>query len=401
MELAISNSSLRVPKIIPRLSSKASSNKNRVIPIKPITKGINKISSNFPSKCSTNNNLILPVGLYRENKFSNSSLYGQDRRDTVRVCAQVQSGDSHSTLTKVLRFGSACCKLARVYVIIPIIVSTICLFARVFLENPTLFQVSLLFKAFPGLIAVVFANAYHNGINGIYDADIDRINKPYLPIPSGEISLKQAWFLMIFYVVAGLLILSSMNANLITTSIYSLGLLLATMYSVPPFRLKRYSLATSLVNSAMAGILHNVGILYATRASLGLPFQWSPPYIFITTFVTIFFLVVTNIKDLTDVDGDIKHNIRTFTAIYGPRKITLFCTGILLLNYIAPMVVAICKPQTFNPFVMVPAHTILSLWLLFEVKKLDKANYAKEKSANFFQLLWKLVGLEYLLFPFI
>ncbi|GMN57694.1 hypothetical protein TIFTF001_026798 [Ficus carica] len=370
MELAISNSSLRVPIIIPRLSSKASSHKNRVIPIKPITKGINKISSNFPSKCSTNNDLILPVGLYRENKFSNSLLYGQDRRDNVRVCAQVESGDSHSTLTEVLHFGSACCKFARIY-------------------------------AFPGLIAVVFANAYHNGINGIFDADIDRVNKPYLSLPSGEISLKQAWFLVIFYVVAGLLILSLMNADLITTSIYGLGLLLATMYSVPPFRLKRYSLATSLVNSAMAGILHNVGILYATRASLGLPFQWSPPYIFITTFVTMFFLVVTNIKDLTDVEGDIKHNIRTFTAVYGPRKITLFCTGILLLNYIAPMVLAICKPQTFNPLVMVPAHAILSLWLLFKVKKLDKANYAKEESANFFQLLWKLVGLEYLLFPFI
>ena len=78
-----------------------------------------------------------------------------------------------------------------------------------------------------------------------------RINKPYLPIPSGEISLKQAWFLVIFYVVAGLLILSWMNANLITTSIYGLGLLLATMYSVPPFRLKRYSLTTSLVNSVV------------------------------------------------------------------------------------------------------------------------------------------------------
>ncbi|GMN54043.1 hypothetical protein TIFTF001_023181 [Ficus carica] len=401
MELAISHSSLRVPIIIPRLSSKAPSYKNRVIPIKPITKSINKLSSNFPSKSFTNNNLILPVGLYGENKFSNSLLYGQDRCDTVRVCAQVDSGDSHSTLTEVLRFGSACYKFARVYVIIPMIVSTICLFARVFLENPSLFQVSLLFKAFPGLIAVVFADAYHNGINEIYDADIDRINKPYLPIPSGELSLKQAWFLVIFFVVAGLLILLWMKANLITTSIYGLGLLLATMYSVPPFRLKQYSLATSLVNSVMAGILHNVGILYATRASLGLPFQWSPPYIFIIAFVTMFFLVITNIKDLTDVEGDMKHNIRTFTAVYGPRKITLFCTGILLLNYIAPMVVALCKPQIFNPLVMVPAHTILSLWLLFEVKKLDKANYAMEESDNFFQLLWKLFGLEYLLFLFI
>ena len=108
----------------------------------------------------------------------------------------------------------------------------------------------LLFFLLIGLLTII-----KNPIILFYFSIILRINKPHFPIPSGEISLKQAWFLVIFYVVAGLLILSLMNANLITTSIYSLGLLLATMYSVPPFRLKRYSLATSLVNSVVCSFL--------------------------------------------------------------------------------------------------------------------------------------------------
>ncbi|GMN71131.1 hypothetical protein TIFTF001_052623 [Ficus carica] len=101
------------------------------------------------------------------------------------------------------------------------------------------------------------------------------------------------------------------------------------------------------------------------------------------------------------MEGDIKHNIRTFPTIYGPRKVAFFFTGILLVNYIGSMVIAICMPQAFKAYIMAPAHTICSLWLLTEAKKLDKANYTKEASANFFQLLWKLLGLEFLLFPFI
>ena len=76
---------------------------------------------------------------------------------------------------------------------------------------------------------------------------IFRVNKPYLPIPAGDISLKEAWFLMIFDVVVGLLILRWMNADLITTSLYCLGLVLATFYSTPPFRFKASSLATIIV----------------------------------------------------------------------------------------------------------------------------------------------------------
>ncbi|GMN55979.1 hypothetical protein TIFTF001_025090 [Ficus carica] len=278
-----------------------------------------------------------------------------------------------------------------------VVIASGCLFARVLVENSQLFRWSLLCKAFPGLIAILLLNGFHNGMNEIFDVDIDRskrqifdsrlkanvawtfirVNKPYLPIPSGDLSLEQAWLLVIFAVFSGLLILRWMNADLITTSIYCLAILLCTSYSAPPFRFKQSSVATSIVNPTIGGILPNIGVLYATRASLGLPFQWSPSTVFITTFMTLFFLVITNIKDLTDVKGDIKHNIRTFPAIYGPRKVVFFFTGILLLDYIGSMVVSIYMPQAFKPYIMAPAHAIFSLWLLIEAKKLDKANYTK------------------------
>ena len=73
------------------------------------------------------------------------------------------------------------------------------------------------------------------------------MNKPYLPLVSGELSLKQAWFLMSFGVLSGLLIFRLCNADLISTALYCFGLFLATSYSAPPFRFKGSALATTML----------------------------------------------------------------------------------------------------------------------------------------------------------
>ena len=41
------------------------------------------------------------------------------------------------------------------------------------------------------------------GINQIYDVDIDRINKPFLPLASGELSVRAAWVLCVAMAVVG------------------------------------------------------------------------------------------------------------------------------------------------------------------------------------------------------
>ncbi|XP_024018144.1 homogentisate solanesyltransferase, chloroplastic-like isoform X2 [Morus notabilis] len=282
---------------------------------------------------------------------------------------------------------------------IQVSISSICMFARVMVENKHLFKWSLLFEALPGLIAIILANSYIAGINQIFDADIDRMNKPYLAIPTGDLSLKQAWFLTIFSVIGGQLILWLMNANLITTCSFCLTLLLATMYSAPPFRFKGSSIAT-LISISLMSTIHHAGVLYAATTSLGLPFQWSPPNVFIVTFVALFYFVACLTKDITDIEGDMRYNIRTFAAIIGPKYITILGTGILMLAYSGAIAVGIYMPQAFKRYLMLSAHSIMALWLLFQAKKLNKANYVKEASAKFYQFLWNLLNLEFLLFPF-
>lgn len=73
-----------------------------------------------------------------------------------------------------------------------------------------------------------------------------RVNKPYLPIAAGDLSVKSAWVLVLLFAVAGLLIVG-LNFGPFISSLYCLGLFLGTIYSVPPFRLKRFAVAAFLI----------------------------------------------------------------------------------------------------------------------------------------------------------
>lgn len=80
----------------------------------------------------------------------------------------------------------------------------------------------------------------------IFFSSVCRVNKPYLPIAAGDLSVQSAWLLVIFFAITGLLIVG-LNFGPFITSLYSLGLLLGTIYSVPPFRMKRFPVVAFLI----------------------------------------------------------------------------------------------------------------------------------------------------------
>ncbi|KAL6522358.1 putative homogentisate phytyltransferase 2, chloroplastic [Orobanche minor] len=254
---------------------------------------------------------------------------------------------------------------------------SISLVTRALIENPNLIRWSLLLKAFYGLVALICGNGYIVGINQIYDVGIDKVNKPYLPIAAGDLSEKSAWLLVLMLAASGLLIVG-LNFGPFITSLYCLGLFLGTIYSVPPFRMKRYPVIAFLIIAMVRGFLLNYGVYYATRAALGLTFEWSSEVAFITTFVTLFALVIAITKDLPDVEGDRKFQISTLATKLGVRNIALLGTGLLMINYIASVLAAtVYMPQAFKRSLMIPSHVILALGLTFQAWVLERANYTK------------------------
>ncbi|KAK4413093.1 putative homogentisate phytyltransferase 2, chloroplastic [Sesamum alatum] len=315
------------------------------------------------------------------------------RRNSIWACSKVDAAGTDPLLNKVSQFRDAFWRFLRPHTIRGTTLGSISLVARALIENPNLIRWSLLLKAFSGLVALICGNGYIVGINQIYDVGIDKVNKPYLPIAAGDLSEKSAWFLVLLLAAAGLLIVG-LNFGPFITSLYCLGLFLGTIYSVPPFRMKRFPVSAFLIIATVRGFLLNYGVYYATRAALGLTFEWSSPVAFITTFVTLFALVIAITKDLPDVEGDRKFQISTLATKLGVRNIALLGLGLLLINYIGSVLAAIYMPQAFKRNFMVPSHVILALGLTFQAWVLEKANYTKEAISEFYRFIWNLFYAE-------
>lgn len=300
---------------------------------------------------------------------------------------------------RITQFAEAFWRFVRPHTIRGTFLGATALVVRALIENPALIDWSLLPKALRGLLALLCGNGYIVGINQIYDVGIDKVNKPFLPIASGDLSIPAAWVLVLGLAIVGISIVAT-NFGPLITCLYSFGLFLGGIYSVPPLRLKQHAVPAFLIIATVRGFLLNFGVYYATRAALGLRFIWNPSIVFITGFVTVFATVIAITKDLADIEGDKKYKISTFATKLGVRNISFLGAGLLLLNYIGAIFAGLYLRGIFRTQVMVPAHAILGIGLVYQTWLLDAEKYSKDAIAGFYRFVWYLFYSEYILLPF-
>jgi homogentisate solanesyltransferase len=158
-------------------------------------------------------------------------------------------------------------------------------------------------RALIGMIALLLGNVFIVGINQIYDKDIDKMNKPFLPVASGEMSKRNAWITVVSSVVAGPCLVYKFYPPLLFY-LYSTGIVLGAIYSIPPIRTKKNPFLAGLTIATVRGFLLNFGIYYAVKDAVGSSFRWSPKVAFIARFMTFFASVIAITKDLPDIEGD-------------------------------------------------------------------------------------------------
>jgi homogentisate solanesyltransferase len=186
-------------------------------------------------------------------------------------------------------------KFSRPHTIKGTILASIMGVSRALLETPTQISGSLLRRAVIGLTALLCGNAYIVGINQIFDVKIDEINKPFLPIAAKQLGKKQAWALVMACFACGVSIVKTQFSSLIF-GLYMLGTTLGTLYSIPPFHLKRFPLLAGGIIATVRGFLLNFGVYYAVREALGISFRWNPVVLFISSFMTVFASVIAITK---------------------------------------------------------------------------------------------------------
>jgi len=255
-------------------------------------------------------------------------------------------------------------------------------------------------RALIGMISLLFGNIFIVGINQIYDKEIDNLNKPFLPVASGEMTKKEAWVSVLSTGVIGPILVKNFFPPLLFR-LYCFGLFLGGIYSVPPIRTKKNPLLAGLTIATVRGFLLNFGVYYAVKDAIGASFGWSPKVSFIARFMTIYATVIAVTKDLPDIEGDKVYQIDTLATRLGVKRIGQAATLCLLVNYIhAIMTGLLSKSQ--NAFRMVPmigGHLALASMLVFRFKQFNPESMESVK--KYYKHIWDLFYLEYGLYTLI
>jgi homogentisate phytyltransferase / homogentisate geranylgeranyltransferase len=249
-------------------------------------------------------------------------------------------------------------------------------------------------------IACLCGNVYIVGLNQVEDIEIDRINKPDLPIASGEFTKRHAQRLV---GVTGALavVLAGISQNIYLMLTVGVSLLIGTAYSLPPMRLKRYPFWASVCILAVRGMIVNLGLYlyFATQLEIrsAVPARvWA-----LTLFVLVFSFAIAIFKDIPDLEGDRRFNISTYSLRLGRKRVFHLARWVLTACYVGIIVAAPFLPGV-NALFLAVAHAIgiLSFWWLSRRVDLDPSPVKKDISyPAFYQFIWKLFFAEYLIFP--
>lgn len=163
-----------------------------------------------------------------------------------------------------------------------------------------------------GALMAAVLNVASNGLNQIFDLDIDRINKPHRPLPAGELTIKQAGTMTAICFTFGLMLALAVNIQCFVLALSAF--LLTSCYSVPPFRTKRWALAANLTVAMPRGTL----LIVAGWSTVKSVWNFEPWYI--GAIFGLFIFGANNTKDFSDVDGDRAGNCLTWPVKYGARR---------------------------------------------------------------------------------
>lgn len=197
------------------------------------------------------------------------------------------------------------------------------------------------------LFSCLCANVYITGLNQLTDIEIDRINKPYLPLASGAYSVATGRWIVGLCGVMAITTCLFYIPWLALTVIFSLAL--GTAYSAEPIRLKRYHFWAAFCIIVVRGLIVNL-LLYlhfaanltdeivggaagagqVRGAGLADGYVFPPNVVLLTLIIFVFGLIIAWFKDLPDTEGDAEHGIATLSILRS--KEWVYRTGAILLG---------------------------------------------------------------------
>lgn len=247
-------------------------------------------------------------------------------------------------------------------------------------------------------LAALAANLYIVGLNQVVDLEVDRLNKPELPLPSGALGMRAA---QVVVAGAGLVALGlglALGPWLLAT--LGIGMAIGSAYSLPPTRWKRAGLAGPIAIATVRGPVVHLGLYAHFRAALGPPPAASQAAAWIGVlclFMSLFGLAIGLAKDLPDLPGDRSLGIGTPAVRHGAGPAYRAALALLVAAYVAGAALGLAWLPPGAAAALLLLHAAALVALLRAARGLRPE--APDAVRRFYRLVWRLFYAEAAVLP--
>ncbi len=245
------------------------------------------------------------------------------------------------------------------------------------------------------LISAIGCNLYIVGLNQITDIELDKLNKPHLPLASGEIGRSTAR--VIITVSALVSVISAYWAGWLMFALVLIVGVLGTAYSVPPLKFKKHHLGAAFSITLVRGVLVNILMFlhfqWEIAETLEFPIYMGP----LVMFMILFSIGIAWLKDIPDIKGDRNHGIETLAVNRGSRWVFRGAISLVSFSYLTLVIWGFIGLSGFNTVFLSSFHFVV--WVLFLLGSLKANPFINRDVKVFYRFYWVLFFVEYLFYP--
>jgi chlorophyll/bacteriochlorophyll a synthase len=218
------------------------------------------------------------------------------------------------------------------------------------------------------VLAAAVLNAGSNGLNQVCDLQNDRINKPHRPLPTGKMTMRQAWIFIALAYFAALAMVAVVNVE--TFFIYLTAALATVAYSAPPVRLKRHPVGSNLIIALIRGELLKVAGWAAVATVLHSLEPWYIGFIYF-----VFLSGATTTKDFADIEGDRAAGCITLPVRFGATWSARAISPAFIVPWLLLPLGLRLKILTGNPWAIIALSVLMLGWGSYVIYLMNKDPY--------------------------
>ncbi|KAL7597633.1 hypothetical protein Lser_V15G23602 [Lactuca serriola] len=257
-------------------------------------------------------------------------------------------------------------------------------------------------KVLQAVFGGIFMQIYVCGFNQICDIEIDKINKPDLPLAAGELTMNSAIIVTLISAIMSFSITWISRSWPLFCGLF-VWFLIGTAYSanvLPLLRWKRFPYTAVLYMINSRALCIPLGYyMHVKNAIKGRVVVLSMRHLFSIAMLFVFSIVLILFKDIPDIKGDEMHGIKSLASQIGPERMFWSCVWFLGVAYGVAILIGATSSSTWSKYVTILGHLVLGLTLWIRAKSVDLKSVSSISSMYLF--LWKLFYAEYFLLPLV